>query len=443
MNIKVDSRKVKRGDTFVALRSTNDGHKYIEDAINAGASLVVCEEGLYSVDTMIVNDTRDYLINYLKDNYYSQISKLKLIGITGTNGKTTSAFLIHQVLNKLDIKCAYIGTIGLYIGKKVRDLPNTTPDILDLYEILFECAKKEVEYVVMEVSSHALDMRRVDGLEYDYTLFTNLTQEHLNYHGTMDNYCNAKQKLFKMLKSGGKSIVNVDDDYSKHFISKDTITYGFNKSDYQLSDYEIFNNITYFKVNNNEYHIKLLGKHNVYNMLNVIVVLKDIGFSDMIIKEAISELTPPPGRMDIIHHKSNLAIVDYAHTPDAVEKIINAVREFAQNNIITIVGCGGNRDKAKRPIMAKIATDLSDYVIFTSDNPRLEEPDEIINDMVDGLDNLNYEIESNREKAIKKGIQKLTNNDILLVLGKGHETYQIIGDKKIDFDDKKIIIDNL
>ncbi len=443
MNIKVDSRKVKRGDTFVALRSTNDGHKYIEDAIAAGASLVVCEEGLYSVDTMIVNDTRDYLINYLKDNYYSQISKLKLIGITGTNGKTTSAFLIHQVLNKLDIKCAYIGTIGLYIEKKIRDLPNTTPDILDIYEILFECAEKEVEYVVMEVSSHALDMRRVDGLEYDYTLFTNLTQDHLNYHGTMDNYCNAKQKLFKMLKSGGKSIVNVDDDYSKHFISKDTITYGFNKSDYQLSDYEIINNITYFKVNNNEYHIKLLGKHNVYNMLNVIIVLKDIGFSDMIIKEAISELTPPPGRMDIIHHKSNLAIVDYAHTPDAVEKIINAVREFAQNNIITIVGCGGNRDKAKRPIMAKIATDLSDYVIFTSDNPRLEEPDEIINDMVDGLDNLNYEIESNREKAIKKGIQKLNNSDILLVLGKGHETYQIIGDKKIDFDDKKIIIDNL
>ncbi|MDD4608308.1 MAG: UDP-N-acetylmuramoyl-L-alanyl-D-glutamate--2,6-diaminopimelate ligase [Bacilli bacterium] len=443
MNIKVDSRKVKRGDTFVALRSTNDGHKYIEDAIAAGASLVVCEEGLYSVDTMIVNDTRDYLINYLKDNYYSQISKLKLIGITGTNGKTTSAFLIHQVLNKLDIKCAYIGTIGLYIGEKIRDLPNTTPDILDIYEILFECAEKEVEYVVMEVSSHALDMRRVDGLEYDYTLFTNLTQDHLNYHGTMDNYCNAKQKLFKMLKSGGKSIVNVDDDYSKHFISKDTITYGFNKSDYQLSDYEIINNITYFKVNNNEYHIKLLGKHNVYNMLNVIIVLKDIGFSDMIIKEAISELTPPPGRMDIIHHKSNLAIVDYAHTPDAVEKIINAVREFAQNNIITIVGCGGNRDKAKRPIMAKIATDLSDYVIFTSDNPRLEEPDEIINDMVDGLDNLNYEIESNREKAIKKGIQKLNNSDILLVLGKGHETYQIIGDKKIDFDDKKIIIDNL
>ncbi|MDD2435148.1 MAG: UDP-N-acetylmuramoyl-L-alanyl-D-glutamate--2,6-diaminopimelate ligase [Bacilli bacterium] len=368
---------------------------------------------------------------------------LKLIGITGTNGKTTSAFLIYQALNKLNRKCAYIGTIGFYMDSKIRDLDNTTPDILEIYELLLECANKEVEHVVMEVSSHALDMRRVEGLEYDYAVFTNLTQDHLDYHKTFDNYLEAKQKLFKMLRKGGKSIVNIDDKYSSFFIDDNTLTYGFDSGTYQITNYHIKNHITHFSVNNDEYNIKLLGKHNVYNMLNVIIVLKEEGLELEMMKKVIEELVSPPGRMDIIHHQDKLAIVDYAHTPDAVLKIINAVREFAQDKIITIIGCGGNRDKTKRPLMAQVATELSDYVILTSDNPRFEDADEIICDMVNGLDNNNYEIESNREKAIKKGIQKINNNDILLVLGKGHETYQIIKDKKIDFDDKKIILDNL
>ncbi|MDD4809416.1 MAG: UDP-N-acetylmuramoyl-L-alanyl-D-glutamate--2,6-diaminopimelate ligase [Bacilli bacterium] len=443
MNIQVDSRKVKPGDTFVALRGNHDAHQYIEDAIEHGASLIVCEEGLYSVDTLVVEDTRTYLINYLKNNYYPQIKHLKLIGITGTNGKTTSAFLIYQALNKLNRKCAYIGTIGFYMDSKIRDLDNTTPDILEIYELLLECANKEVEHVVMEVSSHALDMRRVEGLEYDYAVFTNLTQDHLDYHKTFDNYLEAKQKLFKMLRKGGKSIVNIDDKYSSFFIDDNTLTYGFDSGTYQITNYHIKNHITHFSVNNDEYNIKLLGKHNVYNMLNVIIVLKEEGLELEMMKKVIEELVSPPGRMDIIHHQDKLAIVDYAHTPDAVLKIINAVREFAQDKIITIIGCGGNRDKTKRPLMAQVATELSDYVILTSDNPRFEDADEIICDMVNGLDNNNYEIESNREKAIKKGIQKINNNDILLVLGKGHETYQIIKDKKIDFDDKKIILDNL
>lgn len=443
MNVKVDSRKVIKGDTFIALRSVNDGHQYILDAIKNGAERVVCEEGAYDVETMIVPDTRKYLIDYLKENYYSKIKKLKLIGVTGTNGKTTSCFLLYQALNKLGIKCAYIGTIGFYIDAKVSDLNNTTPDILDMYEMLLKCINEEVKYVVMEVSSHALDIGRVEGLEFDFAIFTNLTRDHLNYHKTMKNYALAKQKLFKMLRKDGKTIVNIDDRYRKYFIDEKTITYGFRPSKYRISKYGILNNETVFNVNKDPYTIKLLGKHNVHNMLNVIIVLKELKIDQKRIKKIVYELIAPPGRMDIIRHNDNAIIVDYAHTPDAVEKIIKAVKEFAKNKVYTIVGCGGNRDKTKRVLMAKVATDLSDYVIFTSDNPRNEDPDEIIKDMVDRLDNINYEIEVNREKAIKKGIQKLNNDDILLLLGKGHETYQIIGDKKIDFDDKKVVLDNL
>lgn len=443
MNVKVDSRKVIKGDTFVALRSVNDGHQYILDAIKNGAERIVCEEGIYDIDTLIVPDTRKYLIDYLKENYYSKIKKLKLIGVTGTNGKTTSCFLLYQALNKLGIKCAYIGTIGFYIDAKVSDLNNTTPDILDMYEMLLKCINEEVKYVVMEVSSHALDIGRVEGLEFDFAMFTNLTRDHLNYHKTMKNYALAKQKLFKMLRKDGKTIVNIDDRYRKYFIDEKTITYGFRPSKYRISKYGILNNETVFNVNKDPYTIKLLGKHNVHNMLNVIIVLKELKIDQKRIKKIVYELIAPPGRMDIIRHNDNAIIVDYAHTPDAVEKIIKAVKEFAKNKVYTIVGCGGNRDKTKRVLMAKVATDLSDYVIFTSDNPRNEDPNEIIKDMVDRLDNINYEIEVNREKAIKKGIQKLNNDDILLLLGKGHETYQIIGDKKIDFDDKKVVLDNL
>lgn len=443
MNVKVDSRKVIKGDTFVALRSVNDGHQYINDAIKNGAEKIVCEEGKYDVPTLIVPDTRKYLTDYLKTNYYSKIEQLKLIGVTGTNGKTTSCFLLYQALNKLGIKCAYIGTVGFYIDGKVSDLNNTTPDILEMYEMLLKCSSEKVKYVAMEVSSHALDMGRVEGLEFDFVMFTNLTRDHLNYHKTMKRYALAKQRLFKMLRKDGKSVVNIDDRYRKYFIDEKTITYGLKPSKYRISKYNIVNNKTVFNVNKDSYTTKLLGKHNVYNMLNVIIVLNELKIETKKIKGIIYELVAPPGRMDIIHHNDNIIIVDYAHTPDAVEKIIKAVKEFAKNKVYTIVGCGGNRDKTKRMIMAKVATDLSDHVIFTSDNPRNEKPDDIIKDMVYKLDNTNYEIEVNREKAIKRAIQKLSNNDILLLLGKGHETYQIIGDKKIEFDDKKIVLDNL
>lgn len=437
MNIKDDSRKIQKGDIFIALKKINDGHDYVLDAINNGASKVIVEKGLYPVETIIVNDTHEYLVNYLKENYYDQIKSLKLIGITGTNGKTTTSFLLYQALNKSNHKCAYIGTIGFYIDKTIKDLNNTTPDILEMYELLLECVKSNVEYVVMECSSQALDMHRLDGLTFIYGVLTNLTQDHLDYHKTMDNYIDCKRLLFD--KVNDKTFVNIDDEYYKYFMKDNSVTYGFNKGDYSLTSYEISLDGSKFIVNGIVYESKLIGKHNLYNLLCVIALLSEMNIQ---CNDIVSTLVSPPGRMDVIKTDANLIIVDYAHTPDAVSNIIKTAKELNPNRVITILGCGGNRDKLKRPIMGKIACQ-SDYAIFTSDNPRNEEPRKIIEDIVKDLDNTNYEIIENREKAIIRGIQILTKNDILLVLGKGHETYQIIGNIKYDFDDKKVIIDNI
>lgn len=444
MNIKIDSRKIEEGDIFVALNTYNDGHKFVFDAIERGAKKVIVNKGSYDVETIIVPDTKDYLINHLKNNYYDQIKDLKLIGITGTNGKTTTAYLLWQALNKLGHKCAYIGTIGFYIEDKIRDLPNTTPEIADIYEMLIECKEQTCEYVVMEVSSHALEQRRVDGLKFDYAIFTNLTEDHLDYHKSMGNYALAKQKLFSMLKDNGKSIINIDDKYHEYFSKNNDITYGFKESQFQIQDYNInFKNNFTLKINGEIYDFEsnLLGKYNIYNITSVIAILYDLKIDMEIIRYLVSTLNPPIGRMEIIDYNTNKIIIDYAHTPDAVQNIINAVKEFGDGKIYTIIGCGGNRDKMKREVMGNIATNNSDYVIFTSDNPRDEEPEAIIEDMTNNLENNNYQIEINREKAINKGIQKLTKNDILLVLGKGHETYQIIKGEKIYFSDKEKIMD--
>ncbi len=437
MNLKDDSRKIKKGDTFIALKKVHDGHEYINDAIKNGASKIIAERGNYEVDTLIVPDTHKYLVDYLYDNYYDKIKHLKLIGMTGTNGKTTTCFLIYQALNKLNIKCAYIGTIGFYLDKKVRDLSNTTPDILEIYEMLLECAFNDIEYVVMECSSHALSMKRLDKLKFKFGIFSNLTEDHLDYHGSFDNYVKAKQILFDNVTD--KTFVNIDDEYKDYFIKDNSITYGLNKSDYHLTDYVISLDGSSFKVNGNSYKTKLIGKHNLYNILVVIALLLELNLDTSVIEN----LECPKGRMDIVRKESNLVIVDYAHTPDAVLKIITAVKELNPNHIITIVGCGGDRDPYKRPIMSNIACSNSDHVIITNDNPRSENPNNIVSDMLHNLDKFNYEIILNRKNAIIKGIQMLDKNDILLVLGKGHETYQIINNKRYNFDDKEVVLENI
>ena len=432
MKLKIDSKKVVKGDTFVSIR---DDNKYVEDAIKNGANTVIVGNGSYSVNTLIVSDRVKYVKDYLEKNYYDKIKNIKLIGVTGTNGKTTTSYLIYEALNKLNIKCAYIGTLGFYTPYKIVETPNTTPTLYEIYEMLLECEKNNIEYVSMEVSSHGLDMGRVSGLTFEYAIFTNLTEDHLDYHKTMDNYALAKQKLFKQCK---KSIINIDDKYKDYFLSKDSITYGKNDSNYKISDIKIDSNGSSFKINDEDYLCNLIGEYNVYNMTCVIIILKLMQLDTSIVKT----ITAPKGRMEIIKYNSNSIIIDYAHTPDAVEKILSEVSKLPHNRIITMIGCGGDRDKFKRPIIGDIATTYSDYVIFTSDNPRGENPNDILNDITCKLYKKNYEIIENRKKAIKKSIQMLSKNDILLLLGKGHEEYQIIKDKKIFFSDKEEVLKN-
>lgn len=439
MNIKIDSRKVEKGDTFVALKGINhDGNDYIEEAIKNGATTIIATKGEYSVNTIIVKDTLEYLTEYLENNYYDEIKNIKLIGMTGTNGKTTTCFLIYQALNKLNIPCAYIGTIGFYLDNEVKELNNTTPNIYELYNMLLLCAKKNIKYVVMEVSSQGIAMGRIKTLIFDYVIFSNLTQDHLDYHKNMKDYALAKQGLFKQTNNS-VAIVNNDDSYKDYFLlDNKNITYGKSNSDYIIKDINSTLDGTYFKLNDEEYFTKLIGEYNVYNITIVIILLKTMGYNN--ISNLIKELLPPVGRMDIVKYNNNYIVIDYAHTPDAVKKIISNVSKLEHNKIITMVGCGGNRDKTKRPIMGNIATTYSDYVIFTSDNPRFENKRKILKDIVCKLDNNNYKIVVNRKKAIKKCIQMLTKNDILLLLGKGHEDYQIIKDKKIPFSDKEVVL---
>lgn len=438
MNIKIDSRKVGKGDTFIAIREENgDGHNYVKDAIKRGASTVIVEEGEYEVNTIKVKNTKEYLREYLENNYYDDIKKLKLIGMTGTNGKTTTCYLIYQALNKLNKKCAYIGTLGFFTDKE-QITNNTTPNLYEIYNMLLECVKENYQYVVMEVSSQGLAMGRVDTLIFDYVIFSNLTRDHLDYHKSIEEYALQKQKLFKMTNNSF-AIVNNDDKYKDYFLlDNNNVTYGISDSDYRISNIKSSLDGSYFKLNEEEYFTKLIGNYNIYNVSVVIILLKLMGIEN--INKLISELSSPDGRMDIIKYNTNNIIIDYAHTPDAVEKIITNVSKLDHNKIITLIGCGGNRDKTKRSIMGDIATKYSDFVVFTSDNPRCEDPNKILDDITCKLDKKNYKIIENREKAINMSIQMLTKNDILLLLGKGHEDYQIIGTEKIPFKDKEVVL---
>ena len=436
MNIENNSKNIKNGDTFIALKGyKTDGHKYIEEAINNGASKIICEYGNYDIPTLIVKDTNIYLKEYLKNNY--NFDDLCIIGVTGTNGKTTTAYLISSMLTNLNINNVYIGTIGFYINsKKIKDLNNTTPDILTFYKLLEEAKSKNIKYIVTEVSSHALDMDRLYGINLDIAIFTNLTKDHLDYHKNMDNYLQSKLKIIDKLKDNGTLIVNNDDNYSKYFNYKNKITIGFNKSDYTINDYKNIEDGTIIYLNNNEIKSNLKGKFNIYNYIEALICLKTLGFNNI----KTDNLCEPPGRLETIKYKNNYIIIDYAHTPDAVEKVIKNVKEIYNKKIITIIGCGGNRDKTKREIMGSISTKLSDYVIFTNDNPRDEDPISILNDITINLIKNNYEIIENRKDAILKGLNML-NNNVLLILGKGHEDYQIIKGIKHHFSDKEIVLD--
>lgn len=440
INIKTNSRKVKPGDTFVAIKGfTVDGHDYIEDAIKAGATRIVCEHGSYSVETLVVPSTKEWVQKYIVDNYKDEVNKLRIIGVTGTNGKTTTCFLTYQALKKLGVNAAYMGTIGFYYGDTKYELNNTTPEILDLYSYFIEALEHGVTDVVMEVSSHSLCEKRVEGLEFSEVAFTNLTEDHLDYHKTMENYLNAKLLILKQIKKDGVVIVNNDDDYGKYFEVGNYKTLGYSGDNYKILDYSQTDKGTLisFMVDGKKYEIEtnLRSKFNVYNYLTCLALLNNLGFSIEEIAEVTKSIYPPKGRCEQIAVNGGEAIIDYAHTPDAVDKIISAFLENKKGKVITIVGCGGDRDPLKRPIMGNIASEKSDYAIFTSDNPRTEDPKAILDDIVKGVRKDNYEVEVDRPTAIRKGLDMIGKNDVLLILGKGHEDYQIIGHTKHHLDD--------
>lgn len=425
----MNSKKIKKGDTFL-VNNKNEG--YVNEAIKNGASLIVSEmESLYDIETKNVKSIKEYL-----RKMYKFIDNLSLIGITGTNGKTTTCYLIYQILNYMKIKTAYIGTNGFHVDDKVLKLDNTTPSMDILYNLLKDAYDLGCKVVVMEVSSHALKQDRVYGLLYDAIAVTNITEDHLDYHKNIYDYINSKRLLINKLRNDKICVLNKNDKYYKKFIDKKNKNYIIGKNIKILKEKINIDNTELVFKDDKIYSITLplVGKFNIYNYLIAYKIIKSLGYDEDEIMKFTSKIKEPLGRMQKIYYKKNAIFIDYAHTPDAVLNVLKTVNEIKNNGIITIIGCGGNREKEKRPIMAKIACKYSSYVIFTNDNPRFEDEKEIVKDMLCGAKG-KYEIIYDRDKAIETGIGMLKENMILMILGKGHEDYQIIKDKKIHFSD--------
>ena len=457
-NIRYDNRKIEQGDAFVCVKGFKvDGHSFIGDAIKKGARvLIVQEEVSVQEDITIikVRDTRKALA-IMSSNYFGNPKdKLKIIGITGTNGKTTSAFIIKSILEKAGFMTGLIGTIANYIGNKKVDAVRTTPESYELHELFKNMVDAGVEYCVMEVSSHSLELDRVYGIQFEEGIFTNLTRDHLDFHKTFENYYNAKFKLFER---SNHSIINLDDPYGANIV-KDieerevktkVSTFSIEKeSDFKAFEIKSHSNGSEFKVNLEsieEFSINIPGEYNIYNSLGCIICAYNLNIPMDKIKEGLRDVVIP-GRCELVAKDKNLPysiIIDYAHTPDGLENILSTVKAFTKNRMISVFGCGGDRDKVKRPQMGKIGCELSDIAIITSDNPRSEEPMDIINDIVKPLNYDNFVIEVNRKEAIRKAMNMALEGDVIVIAGKGHETYQILKDETIHFDEREVVYDIL
>lgn len=456
-DIQIDSRKIKKGDLFIALSGhTVDGHDFINKAIENGAVAILAEKEHIvpeHITYIRVSDTRRAMayVSSVFFNYPS--SHLNLIGITGTNGKTTTTNLINAIFQEAGLVTGLIGTIHNKIGDIIEEAVNTTPESLELQRLLYRMKNKNVSHVIMEVSSHALVQGRVRGCDFNAAIFSNLTQDHLDYHHTMDEYKQAKSLLFSQLGNnvnGRKfSILNNDDEVSKYYNSVSTaevVSYGIkNISDFQAVNLSIGPNGSSFDLISplGKYRVesKLIGKFNIYNLLSAIAVSFTQGIPMDVILTAIKKVEGVNGRFEPIFLGQNFTtIIDFAHTPDSLENVLSTITNFSNNSgsIYTLIGCGGDRDKTKRPIMASIAEKYSDFVILTSDNPRHESPEAILDDMEKGITGSNYKRFVDRKDAIEFVINHASENDIILIAGKGHENYQIIGDTKHHFSDKEI-----
>ena len=458
-NIEFDSRKVSLNDVFVAINGADvDGHQFINDAVNQGALVIICEnlpdKRVNGVNYIQVDNARLALAQ-IADNYYDQPSKnLKLVGITGTNGKTTVCTLLHQLFTDAGYDAGLISTVTVKIGKKEIATSLTTPDSLTINKYLAKMMEAEVNYVFMEVSSHGIDQGRSYGLDFDIATFTNLSQDHLDYHKTFANYRDTKKKLFDQLPKKSTAITNADDKNGRYMLQNcqaNKITFACQQS----ADYRskiIANSLSGLSLimDGQEVHTQLIGKFNAYNITLIWSIAVELGLDQAKVIRLISGLKSVAGRFQIFTSKQDhvTAIVDYAHTPDALENVLQTVNDIRKDGqeLITIVGCGGNRDTTKRPKMARIAIDYSDKVVFTSDNPRNEDPEAIIHDMTAELSDdelAKTETLVLREEAINKACEIVPKKGIILIAGKGHENYQIIKGEKSHFDDLEMVKDKL
>ncbi|HEU0209384.1 MAG TPA: UDP-N-acetylmuramoyl-L-alanyl-D-glutamate--2,6-diaminopimelate ligase [Candidatus Udaeobacter sp.] len=456
-NIAYDSRRVQRHTMFVALRGEKtDGHQFVGHAIDKGASVIVAEREQKDsrITCLLVENTRTALADLSAAFYGHPARKLKLAAVTGTNGKTTTTFLIKHICESSALRCGLIGTVRYEIGERILPAIRTTPESLDLQELLAQIANAGCKTAAMEVSSHALAQERARGLEWDVAVFTNLTQDHLDFHGTMENYFEAKAKLFIGLaaqnqKNKPVAIVNIDDRYGQRLLDRidktvSVITYGVApRADFRASNYRAeFTGTSYhLEARGKSYLVRvpLIGRFNVTNSMAALAAANALGINLRNAVLSLAKAPQVPGRLELVPAKRKFQVfVDYAHTPDALANVLRTLRELQPNRLIAVFGCGGDRDRQKRPLMAEMVDRLADYSIITSDNPRKEEPSAIINEVEKGFRSNRYEKIIDRTEAINRAVALAHPRDIVLVAGKGHENYQEFADYTIPFDDIQV-----
>lgn len=452
--IEFDSRKIQENDVFVAIRGTvSNGHDFIEKAINLGATVIVCDTLPEIIITGItyvqVKDTNSALA-FMASNYYDNpSSKIRLVGITGTNGKTTIASLLYQLFKKAGYKVGLLSTVKIMVDETEHKATHTTPDSLTINHYLNEMVEIGCEFCFMEVSSHGVHQKRTEGLYFEGGVFTNLSHDHLDYHPTFAEYRDVKKSFFDHLPKTAFALTNLDDKNGSVMLQNTNakkLTYALKSyADYKAQILENQLSGLLLKINENEVWVRLIGTFNAYNLLAIYGTAVQLGLENLEVLRLLSELESVSGRFQfIVSNEKITAIVDYAHTPDALENVLKTINDIRTKNeqLITVVGCGGDRDKTKRPIMANIATQMSDKVIITSDNPRTENPATIIAEMEAGVEPQNFKKSlsiEDRKQAIKTACQLANTNDIILIAGKGHETYQEIQGVRYDFDDMKIV----
>lgn len=452
-SVTCDSRKVIKGSAYICIDGVNvDGHKFVHDAINNGASIIICERDMKIDNQIIVDNTRKWFSVICANWFNKPALSFKVVGVTGTNGKTSTAIMVKTILEAEGYKVGLVGTIQNMVGDKVVKTTTTTPDSYELQSVFAQMRDEGCQYCVMEVSSHALDQSRVYGIDYEVAMFTNLTQDHLDYHKTMENYLNAKKILFSQCKT---AIINKDDGAFKELtkgLSCKLKTYSVDDSN---SDY--FANKINYKSDGIEYNfncgefskqVKMStgGKFTAYNSMCAVACAIELGIDKNRAIEAISQLSGVKGRAEVVPTgKDFTVIIDYAHTPDGVKNILSTFKDCPKNRLIALFGCGGDRDKTKRPKMGAIAAELADYMIVTSDNPRSEDPEAIIKDILVGVEKYDtpYTVITNRVEAIKYAVKNAQKGDIIVLAGKGHETYQILNDKTIHLDEREVVAEAL